>query len=78
MIHTTGPKLRRLAGKYAPLVPVLQELINHPDTPLDGDVKERITAQLDTAARRFATIGPQPDRDRAHRADVAHGEERLA
>ncbi len=34
-IHTTDPKLRRLAGKYALLVPVLRELINRPDTPLD-------------------------------------------
>ena len=34
LIHTTGPRLRELAGKYAPLVPVLQELITLPDTPL--------------------------------------------
>jgi hypothetical protein len=56
LIHTTGPKLRRLAGKYAPLVPVLRELINRPDTPLDADVKEHITRQLNTAASRFAAI----------------------
>jgi hypothetical protein len=78
LIHTTGPKLRRLAGKYAPLVPVLRELINRPDTPLDADVKEHITAQLDIAARRFDAIGHQPGPSRAHPADVAHGEERLA
>jgi hypothetical protein len=57
LIHATGPKLRRLAEKYAPLVPVLRELIARPDTPLDTDVKGRITAQLDSAARRFAAIG---------------------
>ena len=28
LIHTTGPKLERLASKYAPLVPVLAELIS--------------------------------------------------
>lgn len=56
LIHTTGPKLERLAGKYAPLVPVLQELIARPDTPLDGKVKDRILAQLDQAAQRFAAI----------------------
>jgi hypothetical protein len=80
LIHTTGLKLRRLAGKYAPLVPALRDLINRPDTPLDVDVKEHITAQLDTAAQRFAAIGLQPGPGRAHRADDAHAddEERLA
>jgi (p)ppGpp synthase/HD superfamily hydrolase len=57
LIHTTGPKLRRLAGKYSPLVPVLRELISLPDTPLDAAVKERILAQLDRAAERFAALG---------------------
>ena len=36
LIHTTGPKLSKLAGKYRPLVPVLRELILRPDTPLDS------------------------------------------
>jgi hypothetical protein len=35
LIHTTGPRLSRLASKYAPLVPVLRDLIGRPDTPLD-------------------------------------------
>jgi (p)ppGpp synthase/HD superfamily hydrolase len=61
LIHTTGPKLRKLAGKYAPLVPVLRELIARPDTPLDADVKDQITAQLDNAAQRFAAITHEPD-----------------
>lgn len=56
LIHTTGPRLRSLAGKYAPLVPVLRELIALPDTPLDAQVKERIRAQLDRAAERFAAV----------------------
>ena len=56
LIHTTGPKLEKLADKYAPLVPVLRELILRPDTPLDDDVKERIAAQLDKAMGRFAAI----------------------
>jgi hypothetical protein len=77
LIHTTGAKLHRLAGKYAPLVPVLRELVNRPDTPLDADVKERINAQLDTAARRFAAIGGEPGPSRDHPAEV-DGEERLA
>ena len=32
LIHTTGPRLERLASKYAPLVPVLRDLISQPDT----------------------------------------------
>jgi HD domain len=56
LIHTTGPRLYRLAGKYAPLVPVLRDLIARPDTPLDAAVKEHILAQLDRAADRFAAL----------------------
>jgi hypothetical protein len=53
LIHTTGPRLRTLADKYAPLVPVLAEFIARPDTPLDAAVKEHVLAQLDRAAARF-------------------------
>lgn len=64
LIHTTGPSLGRLAGKYAPLVPVLRELIARPDTPLSDDAKAHILGQLDRAAERFAAIGqgamPEP------------------
>jgi len=56
LIHTCGPRLYRLAGKYAPLVPVLRDLITRPDTPLDAAVKEHILAQLDRAAERFAAL----------------------
>ncbi len=56
LIHTTGPRLRELAGKYAPLVPVLRELIAMPDTPLDDRAREHILAQLDRAAGRFAAV----------------------
>ncbi len=55
--YTTGPKLSRLAGKYAPLVPALRELILRPDTPLEADVKDMIAGQLDAARDRFAAIG---------------------
>src|SRR6266700_5694433 len=58
LIHTTGPRLHRLAGKYAPLVPVLQELIALPDTPLDAPARQRILAQLGQAADRFAAFLP--------------------
>jgi HD domain len=58
LIHTTGPRLHRLAGKYAPLVPVLQELIARPDTPLDDQARQRILTQLGRAADRFAALLP--------------------
>ncbi len=60
LIHTTGPRVPELAGKYAQLVPVLRELISRPDTPLDETARQRILAQLDRAAERFAAILP-PD-----------------
>jgi hypothetical protein len=56
LIHTTGPKLHKLAAKYEPLIPVLRELILRSDTPLDDEVKSRIAAQLDTAATRLAAV----------------------
>jgi HD domain-containing protein len=58
LIHSTGTRLGKLAGKYAPLVPVLRELIERPDTPLDAAAKEHILAQLDRAAERFAALLP--------------------
>jgi len=56
LMHTTGPRLRRLAGKYAPLVPVLADLIARPDTPLSAAAKERILDQLHQAAGRLAAV----------------------
>ena len=61
LIHTTGPRTETLARKYAPLVPVLRELITRPDTPLGDDVKARILGQLDRARERFAAILHAPD-----------------
>ena len=56
LIHTTGPRVRKLAGKYAPLVPILRELVDRPDTPLTASAKQHILAQLDRAAERFAAV----------------------
>jgi hypothetical protein len=56
LIHSTGSMLERLAGKYAPLVPVLRELIERPDTPLDDQAKAHILGQLDLAEERFSAI----------------------
>ena|ERR1022692_900981 len=65
LIHTTGPKVAELAAKYAPLVPVLRELIARPDTPLSEDVKAHIISQLDLARQRFEAVtdnGPSAGR----------------
>ena len=56
IIHTTGPKLVKLAAKYGPLTSALRELIFRPDTPLAADVKDMIAGQLDAARQRFAAI----------------------
>ena len=73
IIHTTGPKISKLAGKYGPLVPAVRELILRPDTPLDADVKDMIAAQLDTARERFAAIGHGHDGDSQSAIDVWPG-----
>ena len=56
LIHTSGPKAARLARKYAPLVPVLADLITRPDTPLPPPVKTRILGQFVAAQERFAVL----------------------
>ena len=56
LIHTSGPRLSKLAGKYAPLVPILRELISLPDTPLSAEAKRHILTQLDRAEERFAAV----------------------
>lgn len=63
IIHTTGPKLSKLAGKYGPLVPAMRALILRPDTPLETGVKDMIAGQLDAARQRFAAIGHSRDAD---------------
>ncbi len=60
LIHTTGPKLKNLARKYAPLVPVLAGLIARPDTPLSDHAKKRVLDQFTRAQQRFAAITPAP------------------
>ena len=56
-----GPRLHRLASKYRPLVPILRELVERPDTPLSDDVKAHIYDQLDLAEERFeAILGTEP------------------
>jgi len=56
LMHTSGPKMVKLAMKYRPLVPVLLEIVLLPDTPLGVEVKGKIVRQLGNAERRFASI----------------------
>jgi len=56
IIHTVGPKVVEGSTKYAPLVPVLRELVSRSDTPLDDEVKQHIYEQLDLADERFRAI----------------------
>ena len=69
LIHTSGPRAARLARKYAPLVPVLADLIARPDTPLPPPVKARILGQFVAAQERFAVLtaaassAPRPVRE---------------
>ena len=56
LIHTTGPRVERLAAKYAPLIPVLRDVITRPDTPLSAAARRRILDQLDRAAGRFSAL----------------------
>jgi hypothetical protein len=57
LIYTTGPKAVKSARKYAPLVPLVADLIARPDTPLTCQAKARILRQFDSAQQRFAAIG---------------------
>ena len=56
IIHTVGPKLHSSARKYTPAVPLLHELLDRPDTPLEPAVKDLIRRQLHLAESRFAAI----------------------
>ena len=56
ILYTTGPKVRRAAVKYGPLVPLLRGLIDLPDTPLDGEVRRHVHRQFHLADSRFAAI----------------------
>jgi hypothetical protein len=74
LIHSTGPRLRRLADKYAPLVPVLRDYIARPDTPLDAAAKEHILAQLDRAADRFAALQGDTGQGDTGQGDTGQGD----
>ena len=56
IIHTIGAKVKRSARKYTGVLPILRELLDRPDTPLEPCVKDHIRRQLDLADQRFTAI----------------------
>ncbi|WP_250002114.1 HD domain-containing protein [Actinoplanes sp. M2I2] len=56
LIHAVGPLVARSAAKYDPAVPVLRDLLDRTDTPLEADVKDHIRRQLNLAQQRFTAI----------------------
>ncbi|HTJ69003.1 MAG TPA: HD domain-containing protein [Actinospica sp.] len=52
----THDKAKRLAAKYAPLVPQMLDFAQRSDTPLDFEAKSRILGQLRNAEKNFAAI----------------------
>lgn len=56
IIHSTGPLVARSARKYNAAVPILRDLLDRPDTPLQPQVKDHIRGQLAVAQRRFTAI----------------------
>ena len=56
MWTVTHAKAKRLAAKYAPLVPQMLDFAQRNDTPLDFEAKTRIVGQLRNAEKNFAAI----------------------
>jgi (p)ppGpp synthase/HD superfamily hydrolase len=56
MWTVTFDKARKLAAKYAPLVPQMIDFATRDDTPLDSEAKARIVKQMKAGERRFAAI----------------------
>jgi (p)ppGpp synthase/HD superfamily hydrolase len=56
MWTVTLVQARKLAAKYAPLVPQLMAFAARDDTPLDAGARERIMSQMANAERNFAAI----------------------
>lgn len=56
MWTVTFDKAKRLAAKYAPLVPQMIDFAQRTDTPLDFEAKSRIVGQLKTGEKYFAAI----------------------
>jgi (p)ppGpp synthase/HD superfamily hydrolase len=56
MWTVTGDRRKRLAAKYAPLVPSMIDFATRPDTPLGSGARRRIVAQMEDARLYFEII----------------------
>ncbi len=54
--YSSGPKLKKWANKYLPIVPIMQHGLLREDLPLSDEVKEHIHKQLDLTSERLSTI----------------------
>ena len=54
--YSSGPKLKKWANKYLPIVPIMQHALLREDLPLSDEVKEHIHKQLDLTEERLKTI----------------------
>jgi len=54
--YSEGPKLKKWANKYLPIVPIMQHALLREDLPLSGEVKEHIHKQLDLTSERLSNI----------------------
>lgn len=60
VVYSQGPRVRRWAAKYRPLVPILKGVLALPDTPLDDQARRHVLGQLELAEERLAPILDTP------------------
>lgn len=51
--YSRGPKLKKWANKYLPIVPIMQRALLRDDLPLSDNVKDHINKQLELTAKRL-------------------------
>ena len=54
--YSSGPKVKKWANKYLPIVPIMQHALLREDLPLSIEVKEHIRKQLDLTTERLSDI----------------------
>ncbi len=54
--YSSGPKLKKWANKYLPIVPIMQHGLLREDLPISDEVKELIHKQLDLTSERLENI----------------------
>jgi (p)ppGpp synthase/HD superfamily hydrolase len=54
--YSSGPKVKKWANKYLPIVPIMRHALLRKDLPLSEEVKEHIRKQLNLTAERLKDI----------------------